>query len=103
MKLSHVNNRAVIILDSPYELIGDFLTIEAYRTDSWVFTVLLPNINTDNFAYGGNAYQASILNEEVVVEFVVWAEIETCKISKNLFAEILTKWYDFLKEDTNAT
>jgi len=58
MKFTKIETGSLVAeLDEPYRLIGDFLTIETYRLDSWPLTTLLPAIEKHrNFLGSGDAF-----------------------------------------------
>lgn len=93
----------VLIVDSPYELVGHFLTLESSRLDSWPLTKLLPAVESirqhelETFSYGGDAFSIDASLKGVNLQLVVMDPPDQCEVPLEDFYSILVRWRGHLK------
>ncbi len=98
MRFENFQGLSIPVVDPPYEMVGDFLSIECHRADSWPLKVILPAVETirkdyqEDFCYGGDAYTVDVKQNTVILSFVICEPIEECEIPIEDFHQLLLAW-----------
>lgn len=95
-------NLPVAVVDPPYELLGEFLTVES---PSWICKELpevLMEIKTGEqteYEHGGNAHSILVSKDRVVIETTCGPKPRICEASFEGFVEVVDKWCEYVRNE----
>lgn len=104
MRIIHNACGRPVALTDEYPLVGDLLTLEAYRLNAWPFTVLLPGLQEiqngmrHTFAFAGDAYSVHANTNTALVRLDALEQADEITIPLNELIDTIQQWQKYLTD-----